>query len=172
MLEIEFTEEQQVLIDKIKEETGLSDEDIIKSLGLDKKEKISIESDVQELSEEELKEQIKEKMKDERLTDEQIVIVKLETLKKILEWPRNRGRKEYQIYLEGGSLSARQSIIAKCYDCMGGYPDGTMDCYVEDCVHHDFMPYREGGKIVRRGKNKTEEDENNNETETEETATE
>lgn len=169
-IESDYEETKKKLLAMLPE--GETETDIIvnEEESLQKSENHIIESGVKELSEEELKEQIKERMKDERLTDEQIVIVKLETLKIILEWPRNRGRKEYQIYLEGGSLSARQAIIGKCYDCMGGYPDGTMDCYVEDCVLHDFMPYREGGRIIRRGKNKTEE--NEDETESEENSTE
>jgi hypothetical protein len=162
-VESDYEETKKKLLAMLPE--GETETDIIVSEeeSLQKLEDHIIETDAKELSDEELREQIKERMKDERLTDEQIIELKLNTLKRIEEWPRNRGRKEYIIYLNGGSLSARQAIIGKCFDCCGGYPDGTMDCYVEDCVLHDFMPYREGGRIIRRGKNKTEENEDETE---------
>lgn len=54
-----------------------------------------------------------------------------------------RGGKEFKKYLAGGRLTQRQMILAKCYDCIGGYADGKMDCEIKDCPLYPLMPYRE-----------------------------
>lgn len=54
-----------------------------------------------------------------------------------------RGGKEFKKYLEGGRLTQRQMILAKCYECIGGYADGKMDCEIKDCPLYPLMPYRE-----------------------------
>lgn len=61
-------------------------------------------------------------------------------------WELRKGKKELLRHLEGGKpLTAREAITAKCYDCMGGYPEGAFDCNVPECPLHEFTPYREGG---------------------------
>ena len=50
------------------------------------------------------------------------------------------GGKELIKYLEGESLTPRQIIIAKCYDCMGYYIDGRVDCECPLCPCYPFMP--------------------------------
>jgi len=53
----------------------------------------------------------------------------------------------------GGKLTPKQMILAKCYECMGNYADGKIDCVLTDCSLYPMMPYgatwkgREKGKI-------------------------
>ncbi|TRZ50635.1 hypothetical protein D4S03_06420 [bacterium] len=56
-----------------------------------------------------------------------------------------RGRKELIRYLEERPLQRGQAISAKCYDCMGYYADGKLDCLILACPLHGFMPYRGQG---------------------------
>lgn len=60
----------------------------------------------------------------------------------VKRWGNFQGKKEFLRYLEGSKLSRAQSMKAKCCDCMGGYPDGAMDCMLDRCPMYDFMPYR------------------------------
>lgn len=52
-----------------------------------------------------------------------------------------RGVKELNKHLSGGKLSLKQSIIAKCADCLGLYADGKIDCAMPDCPLYPWMPY-------------------------------
>ena len=56
---------------------------------------------------------------------------------------RAKGRKEYLKHKSGGRLTPKQAILARCYDCMGYYIDGRMDCQIPECPLYPFMPYRE-----------------------------
>lgn len=63
---------------------------------------------------------------------------------------RCKGKKELMAYLEGTPLSPKQSIAAKCYDCMGyGEVDvnGSHDCTVSDCALYPYMPYNENKRV-------------------------
>ncbi len=62
---------------------------------------------------------------------------------------RGRGAREYKLYLNGKQLSYKQSILAKCYECMGYYADGTMDCRIYRCPLYSYMPYNPN-RIKRR----------------------
>jgi hypothetical protein len=53
-------------------------------------------------------------------------------------------RKELTKYLSGGKLTARQTVLAKCYECTVYYADGKMDCKLRDCPGYPFFPYKEG----------------------------
>jgi hypothetical protein len=53
-----------------------------------------------------------------------------------------KGKREIVKYFSGLRLTARQAIVAKCYDCMGYYVDGKNDCIMKCCPLHDFMPYK------------------------------
>ncbi len=55
---------------------------------------------------------------------------------------RAKGFKEISKYSSGSRLTRKQAINAKCYDCMGGYVDGKVDCQIEDCPMYPWMPYR------------------------------
>ena len=58
-----------------------------------------------------------------------------------------RGRKELLNHLNGGRLTIRQMVLAKCFDCMGYFADGKVDCEMPDCPLYPLMPYRQkGGK--------------------------
>lgn len=53
------------------------------------------------------------------------------------------GRNELERHLNGKKLTWKQAARAKCFDCMGGYADGAMDCHVPACPLYQFMPYRD-----------------------------
>ena len=52
------------------------------------------------------------------------------------------GRNEMAAHLKGKKLSYKQAVMAKCYDCMSGYPDGAYDCQAFNCPLYPMMPYR------------------------------
>lgn len=56
---------------------------------------------------------------------------------------RFRGKKELIAHLLGEDLTPRKMVIAKCYDCMGHFTDGSMDCKAPACPCYQLMPYRE-----------------------------
>lgn len=59
-----------------------------------------------------------------------------------------RGRKELRAHKEGQRLTQRQAIYAKCFDCLGGYIDGKIDCNMPHCSLYAWMPYK-GKKEVK-----------------------
>lgn len=65
-----------------------------------------------------------------------------------------KGKIELLKHMEGIALTQKQAIISKCYDCMGWYSDGKVDCGMDQCSLYPFMPYNPNR---RRGKPKTEE---------------
>jgi len=78
---------------------------------------------------------------------------RFDKIKHVEGWELRQGKKQLLLHLEGGrSLTRSEAILAKCYDCMGGYPEGAADCGCEDCPLYDFSPYREGGPRKVRGK--------------------
>ena len=68
------------------------------------------------------------------------------------------GANEYKKYVTGEDLTATESILAKCFDCTGGYADGRNDCHADDgpvkCALYGRMPYRdiEEGKVRKPAK--------------------
>ena len=64
----------------------------------------------------------------------------------IATWAHFQGKRELIAYLEGKDVHKSPSIKAMCYGCMGGYPNGAMDCLLVRCPLYPFMPYR--GKQV------------------------
>jgi hypothetical protein len=58
-----------------------------------------------------------------------------------------QGRRELLRHLEGGKLSRKAAIKAKCYDCMNSFADGKYDCQIPDCPLYGFMPYK--GKMPK-----------------------
>lgn len=65
-----------------------------------------------------------------------------------------KGRAELLKHLDGGRFTMKQMLQAKCYECMGYYLDGKVDCIVRSCPLYSVMPYREGEKraFVKRSK--------------------
>lgn len=55
------------------------------------------------------------------------------------------GRTQYQRFLNGERLTYREAVLAKCYECAGGYSDGRYDCELPACPIYQFMPYK--GKL-------------------------
>lgn len=65
------------------------------------------------------------------------------------------GRAELERHLSGKRLTQRGAIKAKCYDCMGCYVDGKVDCLNKGCSLHPYMPYRCVEDIGQRQELKT-----------------
>lgn len=59
-----------------------------------------------------------------------------------MDGKRSIGRKQYEDYLNGKSLTYKGSVLAKCYECSNGYLDGREDCCITRCPLYQFMPYR------------------------------
>lgn len=60
-----------------------------------------------------------------------------------------RGRRELEAHQAGRRLTYYRAILAKCFECTGGYADGKADCFIPACPLHSFMPYREGKNGAR-----------------------
>ena len=60
-----------------------------------------------------------------------------------MTYKRATGRKEYLRNRKGVKITFKQACLAKCFDCMGYYEDGRIDCQIENCPIYPFMPYRE-----------------------------
>ena len=52
-----------------------------------------------------------------------------------------RGKLDLIRHLEGGKLTLRQAVYAHCYDCMGFFADGKVDCKIPACSLYPFMAY-------------------------------
>ncbi len=53
------------------------------------------------------------------------------------------GKKDFEKFSKGKSINTMSAILAKCYDCMGFYVDGTADCKCPECPLYPWMPYKE-----------------------------
>jgi len=53
-----------------------------------------------------------------------------------------RGRGEYLNFLAGKPLTRGQAIKAKCYECMGGFEDGKIDCLGKSCPLYGLRAYK------------------------------
>ncbi len=58
-------------------------------------------------------------------------------------WKKAKGRSELLRHLQGGKITRAEAIFAKCYDCMGNYADGLMDCEIDYCALYPYFPYKE-----------------------------
>ncbi len=61
-----------------------------------------------------------------------------------------KGRNELLNHLNGKILSRSQAMRAKCYECMGYYADGRLDCKILDCPLYFFNFYGSQG-MQKRG---------------------
>jgi flagellar biosynthesis/type III secretory pathway ATPase len=73
-----------------------------------------------------------------------------------LSWAKkgkeSQGKRELIKHLAGQKITQKQAIMAKCYDCMGYYLDGKVDCEDTDCSLYPFMPYNPNRrKSIERG---------------------
>jgi len=87
-------------------------------------------SDTTQISEDSME---KEKIKTEEL---QIISADINT------WANFQGKRELLQHLDGNVIPKYQALKAKCYDCMGGYPEGAMDCELFRCPLYHYMPYK------------------------------
>ncbi len=61
------------------------------------------------------------------------------------------GGKELNKHIDGGKLTLKQMIRAKCFECCGNYADGKEDCSLPDCPLYPMMPYGLIWKGRKRG---------------------
>ena len=52
-----------------------------------------------------------------------------------------KGEKEFNKFINGGSLTRKEAMLAKCYDCNGG-KESAQDCEIEDCPMYGYHHYR------------------------------
>jgi hypothetical protein len=52
-----------------------------------------------------------------------------------------KGKKELIKHLEGGRLTPKQAIQAKCFDCLCYMVDGRQDCKMSKCSLYPFFVY-------------------------------
>lgn len=52
-----------------------------------------------------------------------------------------KGVNELKKYQNGSKLSLKESVIAKCAECMNFYMDGRIDCGIKECPLYPWMPY-------------------------------
>jgi hypothetical protein len=57
-----------------------------------------------------------------------------------------KGKKELIKHLEGGRLTPKQAILAKCYDCLCYMVDGRQDCKMPSCSLYPFMTFNENSQ--------------------------
>uniref|UniRef100_A0A6H1ZH07 Uncharacterized protein n=1 Tax=viral metagenome TaxID=1070528 RepID=A0A6H1ZH07_9ZZZZ len=68
-----------------------------------------------------------------------------------------RGYNETIKYLRGEVITLKQSVLGKCFDCMGYYADGKCDCKITTCTLYPFMPFNAAGPRKRSTKPMSEE---------------
>lgn len=54
---------------------------------------------------------------------------------------RFQGKAELLNFMRGKRLTRKAGIKAKCFECMGGYADGSQDCLVATCPLYPWMPF-------------------------------
>jgi hypothetical protein len=66
---------------------------------------------------------------------------KEEKLRDVLKWEKHRGKSSLVKFLKGVRITRQEAIEAKCYECMGGWPDGIQPCLILDCSLNPYNPY-------------------------------
>lgn len=56
-----------------------------------------------------------------------------------------KGKTSLLALMNNEKVSLSKLIEAKCYECMGYFADGAVDCLMADCPLYSRMPYRKGG---------------------------
>lgn len=62
-----------------------------------------------------------------------------------------KGKRQYDNFLAGKSLSPKQSILAMCYIC-NGESEGGEDCGGSSCPLYSYMPYNPTCRKTRKGR--------------------
>ena len=57
-------------------------------------------------------------------------------------YPLLRGHTQFIKFKNGETLTRTEAMKAKCYECMGYFLDGAMDCEVKTCPMYQYMPYK------------------------------
>ncbi len=55
---------------------------------------------------------------------------------------KTQGRNSWLKHMRDEKITRKGAMLAKCYDCCGGYIDGVVSCQVTKCPLFPFMPYR------------------------------
>ena len=72
-------------------------------------------------------------------------------LEQVEKYGLNMRDKKYLIaHLSGETLTPTQAINAKCYECMGLYADGKMDCKIPECPAYPYMRYNPDRIVKKR----------------------
>lgn len=69
-------------------------------------------------------------------------------IKSIMKYGKKaKGQAALIKYLKGDVLTAKNAIIAKCYECMNYYADGVHNCKLTTCPLFLFNPYNKVGIV-------------------------
>lgn len=60
-----------------------------------------------------------------------------------------KGKAAFLKHQKGVRLGPISMIQAKCFECMGRYADGTVDCNIPECSLYPVMPYRNNKDMTR-----------------------
>ena len=60
----------------------------------------------------------------------------------------SKGKTQMLRHLDGEKLTRNQAIVAKCFDCMGMFIDGRLDCRMPNCPLFPFRSYKDSLKPV------------------------
>lgn len=60
-------------------------------------------------------------------------------LRQVGNWPRRMGKHDYLRFLNGESLTRKEAILAKCYECIAG--EDSHPCQVDTCPLIGFCPW-------------------------------
>lgn len=60
----------------------------------------------------------------------------------------SKGKTQMLRHLDGIKLTRNQAITAKCFDCMGMFIDGRLDCKMPNCPLFPFRSYKDSLKPV------------------------
>jgi len=63
---------------------------------------------------------------------------------------RAKGYGSYKKLMNGKKLSPVEAIQAFCFECMGGYADGIVDCQCYNCPTYDHHYYRNNMYLSKR----------------------
>ena len=64
------------------------------------------------------------------------------TKKKPIRHSKKVGKNAYIDSQKGVALTRKEAILAKCYECMGEYDSGKMDCCGLSCPLYQYYPYK------------------------------
>ena len=54
----------------------------------------------------------------------------------------HQGQRPYKDHIDGKTITRKEAMLAKRYECMGFYQDGKQDCKGKSCPLYQFYPYK------------------------------